>query len=98
MQQERALAEQALSYPGAPVLLVAMTRGEQEGDVRVQQYDDTRLRVASFLPGIVVELPGDTAKVEPEISQWVNSYEEAETVFLRYCEQARSAGWSDCDG
>jgi len=83
----------ALAYPGAPVLLAAFRREDEEGDVRVQQYDDSNFRVGTFLPGVVIDLPGDTAKVEPEISQWVKTLSEAREVFDRYVQQARQAGW-----
>lgn len=85
---------ETLLYPGAPVLLKSLKRDGVEGDVRVQKYDETHFRVASFLPGVVVELPGDTAKIEPEKSQWVyGSIEEAQEFFVRFIQEAEALGW-----
>lgn len=89
------------AYPGAPVLLTSMRRGEEYGDVRVQDFGETvtggRYKVCQFLPGVVECSPGDTPKVWPEIHQIVTTLDEAGDVFARYVEQAHAAGWSDTD-
>ena len=60
----------APKYPGAAIRtarLVWPSTGEH-GEVRLMDYggdSKTRYRVAAFCPGHVVELPGDTPKVEP---------------------------------
>lgn len=85
-------------YPGAPVLLTSFARCGEYGDVRVQDFGKankagSEFKVCSFLPGIVEETPGDTPKVWPEIHQYTGDFNEATAIFLRYCEQARAAGW-----
>jgi hypothetical protein len=85
-------------YPGAPVLLTAFERGGEHGDVRVQDYGSqagTRYHVCCFIPGVVHDLPGDTPKVAPEIDSWAAGPEMAETIFFRYCDQVRAAGWTE---
>jgi hypothetical protein len=82
-------------YPGAPVLLICFARGEQTGQVKVQEYDAAQFRVGQFLPGVFEDLPGDSPKVQPEVHQWTSTIEEATTVFERYLESARAAGWEE---
>lgn len=85
-------------YPGAPVLLTRFVRGEEIGDVRVQDYGElnkvgSQYKVGQFLPGIVECPPGDTPKVWPEVHQYCGTWDEASDVFVRYVEQAKAAGW-----
>lgn len=85
-------------YPGAPVLLTRFARGQETGDVRVQDYGDlnrsgSRYRIGQFLPGVVECSPGDTPKVWPEVHQHVGTWDEAFDVFTRYVEEAKASGW-----
>ncbi len=89
-------------YPGAPALLTALERDGERGDVRVQDYSGSNRRgfefkVASFLPGIVEESPGDTPKVWPEIHQHTGDFNEATAIFLRYVEAAKRVGWKEVE-
>lgn len=89
-------------YPGAAVLLTRFSRGDELGDVRVQDYSEMNVtksafRVGQFLPGIVEESPGDTAKVWPEVHQYVATFEQALDVFGRYVEAAKAAGWTEIE-
>lgn len=82
-------------YPGAAVRIVALRRGEEIGDVRIQHYGNN-VRVAAFLPGRVVELPGDTPKTEPENYAWYpvpDRARRADEVFDCYLDQAKADGW-----
>lgn len=85
-------------YPGDAVLLQQFSRGEEIGDVRIMDYSDgckTRFRIACFLPGISVFLPGDTPKTESERDCWRNSEAAARRVFGIYCRGAKQDGWSE---
>lgn len=81
-------------YPGDAVLLQQLTRGEEIGDVRIQQYGQ-KLRVGTFLPGVDVSNPGDSPKTEPERSVWRNTENAARRVFGIYCRGAERDGWSE---
>lgn len=89
-------------YPGAAVLLTRFVRGDEVGDVRVQDYGssnvgDHNYRIGTFLPGVVEESPGDTPKVWPEVHQWVGTWDAASDVFVRYVEAAKAAGWLEVE-
>ena len=53
----------------------------------------TRYRVAAFCPGRVVELPGDTPKVEPEADIWCVTLDDASAWFELYVDRERRDGW-----
>lgn len=82
-------------YPGDAVRMRLFVRGDEIGDVRIQDYGQDRYRVGTFLPGMPVFLPGDTPKVEPELSRWVYSKADADAVFDTYAAKAVLCdGWS----
>jgi hypothetical protein len=85
-------------YPGAPVLLICFARGEETGQIKVQDYGEaelSRYRVGQFLPGLIEESPGDAPKIWPEVHQWTATIEEATAIFERYVETAHAAGWRE---
>lgn len=86
-------------YPGDAVLIQRFTRREEIGDVRIMQYGTPahdKFRIACFLPGESVFLPGDTPKVEPERDCWRNTEAAARRVFGIYVRTATHAGWMPC--
>lgn len=83
-------------YPGDSVECTIVERGpdgQEGGDIRIQEYSPDNFRVGSFLPGIVVQHPGDSHKVEPERSEWCNSLNEAATVYRQFIAEAIADGW-----
>lgn len=83
-------------YPGDAVRITMIRRGNEIGDVRIQHYDVAgRVRVGSFLPGCVVESPGDTPKTEPEKHEWCRTRAHADLVFDQYVGQAQAEGWTE---
>ncbi len=89
-------------YPGDPVRMITFEHPETKkiGDVRIQWYGSPNhsminVRVGAFLPGVLIESPGDTPKTEPDLSEWANDKAIADAVFDRYCEQARTMGWKE---
>lgn len=80
-------------YPGDTVLIVHLERGNELGDVRVQQYALDQFRCATFLPGCSVQSPGDTAKVEPEIAAYRSTKLEARACFDGLVDDALADGW-----
>jgi hypothetical protein len=79
-------------YPGDSVRITRLRRKDEIGDVRIQVYTETAVRVATFLPGVSVCLEGDTPKTEPERSAWVVP-RLADRLFDRYVSEARADGW-----
>ena len=85
-------------YPGASVRttrLVWSSTGEL-GEVRLMDYGSgskKRYRVAVFCPGRVVELPGDTPKVEPEADIWCGAFSDANRYFELYVDREHRDGW-----
>lgn len=86
-------------YPGDAVRIRMLRRGDELGDVRIQQYSVTpqSVRVAKFLPGNEVFLPGDTPKTEPEQDEWCSSSWRADEVFDRFVQDAYNDGWENFD-
>lgn len=80
------------AQPGGAVRITYLERAQELGDVRIQQYD-RKYRVAAFLPGVSVFLPGDTPKTEPEVSQWCAFPDFADRAFERLVIQAAGDGW-----
>lgn len=86
-------------YPGDTVKLVQFKRGDEIGDVRVQDYQGTmkpgigRYKVGTFLPGVTECSPGDTPKIWPEKSLYTHTPEEAEIVLAQYTLLALGEGW-----
>lgn len=80
-------------YPGASVRALHLRRGAEAGDVRIQYFRQDCYRVATFLPGVHVQLPGDSPKTEPESSQWCDDPSVADGVFNRLVSQAFAARW-----
>lgn len=92
----------AAKYPGDSVREIRLKKGREIGDVRIQDYSETSrqkpcYRVASFLPGNLVESPGDTPKVEPEHSTWENDAGEANIRLHMFLEAAQADGWVRMD-
>lgn len=81
-------------YPGDTVKIQRFTKGEEIGDVRIQQYD-SKYRAGCFLPGVIVDNPGDTTKVEPERNCWRNTEAGALRAFSIYLRMAKQQGWSE---
>lgn len=81
------------AYPGDAVLRADLVRDNVIGDVRVQWYGDKALRVGSFLPGVVIDLPGDTPKIEPERSEWAATREAAAREYVWQLVRALRDGW-----
>lgn len=86
-------------YPGDSVRVTYLewpSTGEI-GDVRIQTYvvgsDGKNFRVAGFLPGRTVELPGDTPKTEPSCEFWTDNPEQADSWFALYVKRAQEDGW-----
>jgi hypothetical protein len=86
-------------YPGDAVRITMLERngpfGEEIGDVRIQHYGAGKFRVAMFVPGIVIELPGDTPKTEPEFHQWHIDKDVADEIFDEYVKCAIEGGWQE---
>jgi len=89
-------------YPGASIRthrLVWPSTGEL-GEVRLMDYGSgskKRYRVACFCPGRVVELPGDTPKVEPEADNWCETLADASAWLGLYVDRERRDGWKHAD-
>ena len=85
-------------YPGESIRTVRMvwpSTGEL-GEVRLMDYGSgskKRYRVAAFCPGRVVELPGDTPKVEPEADNWCETLADASAWFGLYVDRECRDGW-----
>lgn len=98
-------------YPGDAVRIHMLQRndprfGPEIGDVRIQYYGtransepdpSDKVRVATFLPGVVVSNPGDTPKMEPEFNNWyaASNVATANEAFDEYVRCAREGGWQD---
>ena len=85
-------------YPGASIRTFRMVRPStgERGEVRLMDYGSdskTRYRVAAFCPGRIVELPGDTPKVEPEADIWCVTLDDASAWFELYVDRERRDGW-----
>lgn len=83
------------AYPGDAVRMQMLRRGDEIGDVRIQAYNEVSFCIATFLPGNTVCFPGDTAKVEPEHSEWTGVREKAVAIFETMLATARADGWED---
>lgn len=83
------------AYPGDAVQMQMLQRGDVLGDIRIQQYQPDQFCVATFLPGIPVQLPGDTPKTEPEESSWHTTCLAAVTMFETQLDKAHALGWLD---
>lgn len=81
-------------WPGDAVRIVLLARGDEIGDVRIQQYGE-HYCVATFLPGRPVCSPGDTPKTEPEESRWFTKKRTANLIFDQFERRARADGWTD---
>jgi len=81
-------------YPGDAVRILLLKRGDETGDVRIQQYGRQAL-VATFLPGHSFCCPGDTPKTEPECSEWCTNSFRADEVFDTYVAKAYEEGWQN---
>lgn len=87
-------------YPGDAVRIELLRRGDEIGDIRIQDYNERltqAYRVAAFLPGVDVCLPGDTPKTEPDKHQWDLSKREADAHFDRFLAEAHRDGWVHYD-
>jgi hypothetical protein len=76
-------------YPGAAVKITQLQQDSTGdfGDVRIMDYGKdsrTRYRVAAFCPGVIVDLPGDTPKTEPENDQWCSTFTQALAVHDKF--------------
>lgn len=81
-------------YPGDAVRILPLRRGDEFGDIRIQQYDQ-HVRVCAFLPGREVFLPGDTPKVEPERCMYYRFDNQADALFDNYVQDAYAEGWTN---
>lgn len=82
------------AHPGDIIGVVALHRGTDVGVVCAQHYGSL-VRVATFLPGVEIWLPGDTPKTEPEHHQLfpIEDRTGAERLFDQYLRDAQDAGW-----
>jgi hypothetical protein len=81
-------------YPGDTIAEVPIYRASEQGFVCVHHFE-TFLMVSTFVPGRMIQLPGDTPKTEPELSDTfeVEDRTGAEQCFDRYLRDAQDAGW-----
>lgn len=84
-------------YPGDSVRQQLLIRGDECGDIRIQEIRADCWRVASFLPGFTIELPGDTPKMNPELDAWYYVSFRANECFDLYLAQALADGWQIYD-
>lgn len=83
-------------YPGAPVRILNLKRGDELGDIRIQGgITDRTVKVCSFLPGVEECSPGDTPKVWPEKSEYVTNNFAADQLFDQYVGEAYEEGWQN---
>lgn len=82
-------------YPGDTVRILPLKRGRETGDIRIQAYNARSFRVAAFLPGVDVALPGDTPKVTPERSCFRATSYAADEEFDLYVQSAYAEGWQN---
>jgi hypothetical protein len=82
------------AHPGDMIGATALRRADDIGLVCVQHYGSI-LRVATFLPGREIFLPGDTPKVEPERYVMLSTDDRvgAERQYSAYLRDAQDAGW-----
>lgn len=87
----------APKHPGDTVRGVLLRRGDEIGDVRIMSYSQAQegmqVRVAAFLPGHTVELPGDTPKTEATLDCWHTTRAGANRAYDAYLAQALADGW-----
>lgn len=86
-------------YPGDAVRAQLLYRGGhgrpiELGEVRIQKYD-TFVRVASFLPGYLQWLPGDTPKMVSEKQMCYRFADPADAEFDAYIQEAYESGWQN---
>lgn len=84
-------------YPGDAVRSYLMKRNGETGSIVIQHFGRTVL-VAAFLPGQTIQLPGDTPKRMPELSDYFDPSSGlgrvlADAEFDSYVEQAVRDGW-----
>lgn len=79
-------------YPGDTVRIMELKRGDEIGDIRIQHYGEN-VRVGMFLPGRIIDNPGDTPKVEPERCEWFPNNFAADAKFDDYVQRAFENGW-----
>ena len=86
-------------HPGDAVRIVPLVRGNELGDIRIQDYmgamklDVGSYRVGMFLPGEIECSPGDTPKTWPEKSAYKATVADANTLFEIYYYEALGNGW-----
>lgn len=89
------------AHPGDAVYRQLLAWGApptEFGDVRIMDYGTSnkpRYRVACFCPGVEVDLPGDTPKMEPECDQWCATVSEANSWFELFVDREHRDGWKD---
>jgi hypothetical protein len=81
-------------YPGDRVRTQPMHRDGEIGEVCIQLYENV-VRVASFLPGIYLQLEGDTPKTAPEKQMHYRHADPADAMFDQYVQEAYAAGWQN---
>jgi hypothetical protein len=87
---------QEAKYPGDAIRLRLLIKGDELGDVRIQDYGSAskqRYKVGTFLPGVTECTPGDTPKTWPEKDFWTNDGDEAIRVFTLYVMESMKDGW-----
>jgi len=82
------------AHPGDVIGVVAIQRTDEIGLVCAQHYGSL-VRIAAFLPGQLVTLPGDTPKTEPERFTYFIAEDRAgaERQFDQYLRDAQDEGW-----
>lgn len=79
-------------WPGDSCRELMLVRGDEVGSIRIQHYGNSLL-VACYLPGICHVYPGDTPKMEPDVSEWCTSSYTADLLFDRYVALAYNDLW-----
>lgn len=79
-------------HPGDDLVAQYLRKGGELGFVTIRQYGDS-YEVAAFIPGLLVQLPGDTPKTEPEVSRWHKDQGDAAWAFNDMVLEAVEDGW-----
>lgn len=70
-----------------------LVRGDETGEVRLNDYEHDGFRVGAFLPGRVLVVMDQPRQVEPERSFWCFEPADADVAFADYLSMAHSEGW-----
>lgn len=93
MTKAKRIAWSAPRRPGDTVRIEYLKRGDEIGNIRIQDYMDSiktkyRYKIGSFLPGEIQESSGDTPKVWPEKHKVSASVAQSNKQFNQYVNSA----------